>query len=286
MENIYNFFNSLVSNVIDNQVDKFSNHGFLSNIQNKILLLKDDKTQRQYARIIIEELLIQEEYFTNDFLSKVDNIEWNLIYTRDKTEIDKIENMYNGDLKLIDLSEFASKYIDLDTQGYFLSAINPKTNEQVDDAFLYVIEVLSFRNRIIDIFKRCDIDLFEIAFNYKILTEGWLFASYYDTSVIQERHSTGQIRNIKMSEWNKPNINLNQLVMLAQRLNSKKIFNKELTNTNFAIALSLLTGFSKNTLRQRLSDIGEDNCSTEQVTYIQDLLSDIILDLEKSKQNG
>jgi hypothetical protein len=89
---------------------------------------------------------------------------------------------------------------------------------------------------------------------------------------------------VRHNDWNKPILTMIQTTVLFKILKDKKVIMRDIDNTKMAKAINNMTGFSPNTIRQNFkTNISEMIEKQEDVKILQDLLSEIVVDLEKEK---
>lgn len=90
----------------------------------------------------------------------------------------------------------------------------------------------------------------------------------------------------KINDFNKPVLSQKQIAILFQIFKNKRIINnRDIDKTNFAEIISNLTGYSKNTIRQDLSEnelISDKQTDYEKIIFV---LKEVIKEIENTKNN-
>lgn len=152
-----------------------------------------------------------------------------------------------------------------------------KTENDIFDVDAIYSDYENFPRLISEYFMVLGIDLEKMAERM----EGY-YSEYFKLSGLKNR-VTQHTLQVKYNEWNKPILSTAQIALLFKIFKAKKIIMRDIDTVEMTRAINRLTGYSPNTVRNKLYDKPIVN-TKEDIKALQDLLSEIVIDLDKEKK--
>lgn len=254
MENVKSFYDRLdmlIRNGVENSLEdeiEYTIKPLLFNITNKILRLPLRESMISYYKLLMKEFDKYDEKY-------IDTLNFERLPTDEEEReiLAQVDNSYDETKGLAGELKSGDVFFGRINEGFIIRENN--NDYQVSELSIF------FFGEVSDIFRCFDIG---------------------DENLYGSPQKTVRIS----SEWDRPVISQKQTVVLFKLMKNKRVFNRSIENTKISEAVNILTGYSKNSIRQDMSsEISILINKNDELTKIQNVLQSIIEDIEKEKRS-